>query len=198
MNWFARAGFEKMRDGDRPLGDFHGLARAARRLKLTIPLRPPPARLFASVGLSVLFLVVYGGCNWFTAQRGDVGTLHFAWERHIPFVPVMIAPVHVDRSVLCRGAIPLPTDPRAARLRAAHRGRDPGRRSLLSLVPVSLRFRAAGGRRNSGSNLRLVPRDGSPIQPLSSLHVALGLLLAQIYARHSRGLLRVALLTWFG
>src|SRR5688572_7389271 len=48
--------------------------------------------LAASAGLSALFLVVYGWCNWFTSQRSDVGTLFFEWERLIPFVPLMIAP----------------------------------------------------------------------------------------------------------
>src|SRR5262245_31673750 len=46
----------------------------------------------ASVLLSLLFLVVYGACNWITAQRTDVGTWYFAWERYIPFVPLMIIP----------------------------------------------------------------------------------------------------------
>ena len=46
----------------------------------------------ASFGLSALFLVVYGWTNWFTAQRGNVPTLFFEWERSIPFVPLMIVP----------------------------------------------------------------------------------------------------------
>src|SRR5947209_14785844 len=45
-----------------------------------------------SAGLSVLFLVVYSGCNWITGQRGQVGSFHFQWERAIPFVPFMILP----------------------------------------------------------------------------------------------------------
>src|SRR5436190_10499766 len=48
--------------------------------------------LAVSVGLSALFLIVYGYCNWITAQRHDVGTLYFEWERSIPFVPLMIVP----------------------------------------------------------------------------------------------------------
>src|ERR1043165_4939762 len=48
--------------------------------------------LVVSAGLSVLFLVVYGGCNWVTAHRADVGTLYFEWERNIPFVPFFILP----------------------------------------------------------------------------------------------------------
>src|SRR5204862_672372 len=56
----------------------------------SIPLRAKA--LAVSIGLSALFLIVYGWCNWITAQRHDVGTLYFDWERFIPFVPVMIVP----------------------------------------------------------------------------------------------------------
>jgi len=45
-----------------------------------------------SAGLSVLFLVVYSGCNWITGQRGQVASFYFQWERAIPFVPLMILP----------------------------------------------------------------------------------------------------------
>src|SRR5690349_4165409 len=45
-----------------------------------------------SAGLSILFLIVYGGCNWITARRGDVGFFYFQWERPIPFVPLLILP----------------------------------------------------------------------------------------------------------
>src|SRR5213082_2356725 len=48
--------------------------------------------LCVSAGLSVLFLVVYSGCNWITGQRGHVGSFYFQWERAIPFVPFMILP----------------------------------------------------------------------------------------------------------
>src|SRR4051812_29507408 len=46
----------------------------------------------ASMGLSLLFLLVYGGCNYLTSLRSDVGTWVYQWERHIPFVPLMIIP----------------------------------------------------------------------------------------------------------
>ena len=45
-----------------------------------------------SVLLSLLFMVVYGGCSWITAHRSDVGTWYYSWERYIPFVPVLIIP----------------------------------------------------------------------------------------------------------
>jgi hypothetical protein len=48
--------------------------------------------LVVSGGLSALFLIVYGSCNWITAQRANVGTFYFEWERKIPFVPFFILP----------------------------------------------------------------------------------------------------------
>jgi hypothetical protein len=48
--------------------------------------------LLVSAGLSILFLVVYGGCNWITSQRSDVGVFYFQWERALPFVPFLILP----------------------------------------------------------------------------------------------------------
>ena len=39
-----------------------------------------------------VFVVVYGGCNHFTATRSDVPSFMFEWERHIPFVREMVVP----------------------------------------------------------------------------------------------------------
>ncbi len=38
------------------------------------------------------FVVVYSGCNHLTAARGDVPTLMFEWERHIPFIRELVVP----------------------------------------------------------------------------------------------------------
>lgn len=38
------------------------------------------------------FVLVYSGCNHFTATRGDVPTMMFEWERHIPFVKELVVP----------------------------------------------------------------------------------------------------------
>lgn len=40
--------------------------------------------------LMFLFIVVYGGANWITAQRNDYFDLYFLWEQGIPFIPEMI------------------------------------------------------------------------------------------------------------
>ena len=44
----------------------------------------------ATVLLSLLFMVVYGGTNWLTSLRTDVGTWYYSWEKYIPFVPLMV------------------------------------------------------------------------------------------------------------
>jgi len=38
------------------------------------------------------FVFVYSACNRITAMRGNVPSLMFAWERHIPFVREMVVP----------------------------------------------------------------------------------------------------------
>ncbi|MBT9582536.1 dual specificity protein phosphatase family protein [bacterium] len=46
-----------------------------------------------STWLSIWFLAVYTGCNTLAAWRPhQVGSLYFEWERHYPFVPVLIIP----------------------------------------------------------------------------------------------------------
>jgi protein-tyrosine phosphatase/membrane-associated phospholipid phosphatase len=39
-----------------------------------------------------VFVIVYSSCNRFTATRGDVPSLMFEWERHIPFIREMVIP----------------------------------------------------------------------------------------------------------
>ena len=67
------------------------------------------AAALVSAYLSALFIVVYGGSNWLAAQRGDVATWYYAWERFIPFVPWTVVPymtidaLFVVAPFLCRG-----------------------------------------------------------------------------------------------
>ena len=51
--------------------------------------------LKTSALLSLLFIVVYGGCNVITAARGNAVRFYFQWERGIPFVAWMIVPYMV-------------------------------------------------------------------------------------------------------
>ena len=42
--------------------------------------------------LGPFFFVSYGFANWVSAQRSDVGSIVFAWERHVPLLPWTIVP----------------------------------------------------------------------------------------------------------
>jgi membrane-associated phospholipid phosphatase len=51
-----------------------------------------------------LFAVIYGGCNWLTSERDEVGHYYFAWELSLPFFPRMIWVYH---SILLLFLVPL-------------------------------------------------------------------------------------------
>ena len=65
------------------MGDLHGIGGPARRALMLRAAR-------TSVLLSLFFVVVYGGTNWFTAQRPteEIRTWYFAWE------PAVIRALH--------------------------------------------------------------------------------------------------------
>lgn len=44
------------------------------------------------VFLGPFFFVTYGFANWLASVRADVGSIVFAWEHHIPYVPWTIVP----------------------------------------------------------------------------------------------------------
>ncbi len=150
-----------------------------------------------ALGLSALFLVVYGSCNWITSQRSDVGTLHFEWERHMPFVPLMIVPYmsidlfFVAAPLLCRSNREL----RVFTLRIA------AAILVAGVCFLAFPFRFGFERPTTDGVLGAVfdwfRGMDLPYNLCPSLHITLGMLLARTYARHTRGMLRSALLVWF-
>jgi membrane-associated phospholipid phosphatase/predicted protein tyrosine phosphatase len=153
--------------------------------------------LIAAIGLSALFVVVYGWCNWFTAQRPNVPTLFFEWERSIPFVPWMIAPYlsidlfFIGAPFLCRDDRELATF--AKRITAAI--------LVAGLCFVLFPLRFAFERPHAGAWLGMAfdwfRGMDQPYNLLPSLHIALRTILAEVYARHTRGILRFASNIWF-
>jgi membrane-associated phospholipid phosphatase len=153
--------------------------------------------LAASAGLSLLFLVVYGGCIWVTSQRSDVGVFYFAWERSIPFVPFMILPYLSIDLFFVVAAFLLPDEQElwlfvrrvAAAIVVA---------GLFFLV-LPLRFAfprptAPGWLGTLFDSFRALD---APYNLFPSLHAALLALLAPVYAQHLRGVWRAAVLIWF-
>ena len=147
--------------------------------------------------LSLLFLVVYGTTNWITSQRADVGTWYFQWELAIPFVPLMIIPYmsidlfFVAAPFLCR-------DKRTLKMLAL-------RISFCILVagicfllfPLKLVFERQAVQGWLGVIFDAFLAMDKPYNLLPSLHIALRTILAEVYARKTRGLTNVAVHVWF-
>jgi protein-tyrosine phosphatase len=150
-----------------------------------------------SAGLSVLFLVVYGGSNWITAHRSDVGTWYYGWERYIPFVPLMIVPyMSIDFFFLagpffCR-------DPRELRTLARRIGfAILAAGACFLLFPLRFAFERPEAGGLLGAIFDWFRGMDQPYNQLPSLHITLRTILAHLYVRHTAGLPRVGVRVWF-
>jgi protein-tyrosine phosphatase/membrane-associated phospholipid phosphatase len=161
---------------------------------------PAPSRvkaLAASVGLGLFFLALYGSCNWFTAHRSNVPTLFFEWERFIPFVPLMIVPYmsidlfFVAAPFLCRNDRELAAF--AKRMTAALLVAG----LCFLLFPLRFAFERPHLTGWLGGFFDWFRTLDQPYNLLPSLHIALCLIIAELFVRHTRDLLRYALLFWF-
>src|SRR4029453_11902259 len=153
--------------------------------------------LVASIGLSVFFLIVYGGCNWITAHRANVGTFYFEWERKVPFAPFFILPYmsidlfFVVAPFLCR------TDRELSVL---------AKRIVAAIIvagicflcfPLGFAFSRPHVAGWLGALFDWFRGMDAPYNLLPSLHAAFTLILCDIYFRHTCGLIRVAIMIWF-
>jgi len=147
--------------------------------------------------LSLLFVVVYTGSNWFASQQARVGEWYFAWERHIPFWPIMIVPyLSIDAfflaaPFLCRNREEMRVYTQRVTLAILAAG--------IWFVCMPLRFAfdrpPAGGW--PGVLLHAFVSLDRPFNLFPSLHITLAALLADLYLRRSTGVLRVLCATWF-
>jgi predicted protein tyrosine phosphatase/membrane-associated phospholipid phosphatase len=155
-------------------------------------------RLTASFGLSFLFLVIYGSCNWIAAHRADVGTINFAWERDLPFLPVMIVPYmsidlfFIAAPFLCRTDIELRVFVKRIAMAIIVAG------FCFLLFPLRFAFPRPHATGAIGIVFDWFRGLDRPHNLFPSLHITLCTLLAQTYSQHTRGLPRVALCIWFG
>lgn len=155
------------------------------------------AALLASVALSLLFMVVYNAANWITSSRSDVGTLYFAWERHIPFVPAMIVPYmsidlfFVVAPFLCRDRTELRVFSRRVTLAIVLAG------AAFLLFPLTLAVERPHVDGAMGAVFNWFRGVDLPYNLCPSLHIALRTILAAMYARYARGLWLWASHVWF-
>ncbi len=153
--------------------------------------------LKASIFLSVLFLVVYGGCNYLTSLRHDVGAFYFAWERYIPFIPLFIVPYmsidlfFVAAPFLCANERELRTFSRRIVMAILVAG------ACFLLFPLHFAFERPHVEGILGVVFNHFRNMDQPFNEFPSLHIALRTILAVLYARKTRGLLNYAVRIWF-
>ena len=150
-----------------------------------------------SAELSVLFLVVYSGCNWITGQRSHVGSFYFQWEHAIPFVPLMILPYmsidlfFIAAPFLCRTEEELRTFSRRVIAAILIAG------LCFLLFPLRFAFPRPHASGWLGAVFDWFRGVDLPFNLFPSLHAALLLLLVDVYARNVRGILLLAVMSWF-
>ncbi len=153
--------------------------------------------LKTAAALSALFLVVYNGCSYVTSLRSGVGTWYYAWERYIPFVPIFIVPyMSIDLFFMAAPFV----------CRSDGERRLFARRIALAILLGGVCFlvyplKLAVERPHVSGLLGAIynPFCGvdRPFNLLPSLHIALRTILAELYGRHTRGLVRLASHVWF-
>lgn len=171
------------------MGNLHRFSSPARRQLIDATL--------TSLGTSLLFVLIYGGCSWLTSLRGDVGTWVYGWERMIPFVPLMIIPyMSIDLFFVAAPFV----------------CRDRQERRLLAkricwailvagvcfiLMPLRFAFPRPMPEGWLGTIFGFLHGFDRPYNMFPSLHIALRTILADTYARHTRGALRWSVHIWF-
>ncbi|MBL8876849.1 MAG: phosphatase PAP2/dual specificity phosphatase family protein [Phycisphaerae bacterium] len=173
------------------MGDLHGVGRAPGGTMKWKALR-------ASILLSILFLVVYGSTNYFAAARSGVESCYCWWEKFIPFVPWLIVPYmsidlfFVAAPFLCR------TD-RERRVfvnRIVFAILAAG--TVFLLLPLRFAFERPVMDGWLGVVFNSFRELDKPFNQCPSLHITLCVLLATVYLRRTRGVIRVAIAGWFG
>ncbi len=167
----------------------------------------PPAASMASpswrstavwaAGMGALFFLVYGGTNWITSWRTDVGTLYFPWERRIPFIPILIIPYmsidlfFIGSFFLCMNHEEL----RALTRRVTFAILLSGAGFLL--FPLRFAFERPAVPGELGAIFGLLSALDQPYNLVPSLHISLLAIIRAVYGRRAHGWLRAALEAWF-
>lgn len=147
--------------------------------------------------LAPLFFATYGFATWVTGQRSDVGTLVFEWETAMPFWAWSIVPYWtID---LFYGASLLVPNSRHALKRHALRLISAQLTAVACFLLWPLRFTFARPELDGvfGWLFALLANFDQPFNQAPSLHIALLVILWDLYQRHARGVWRWAVHGWF-
>lgn len=158
--------------------------------------RHAPA-LLTALALSAWFMLVYGVSNHLAASRTHVPSWRYEWERHIPFVPIFIIPyMSIDllffaAPFLCDTARERRTLAARIVLAVAVAG------ACFALMPFTLAIERPTVDGWLGPVFRFLYGFDQPYNLLPSLHIALRTIVADTFARHTRGPAHVASAVWF-
>ena len=176
------------------LHDSHGLARAGGPCHE----RPTFGRAaMTSAALCALFFVVYGGTNYLTSLRHDIGTWVYPWEHDIPFVPLMIIPYFsidlffVAAPFFCSDRKELSILTRRIVMGILVAG------FFFLVMPMRFTFQRPAAPGVLGVVFDWFRGMDRPFNQFPSLHMTLRTILAHTYSRHTRGWKRVASNVWF-
>lgn len=153
--------------------------------------------LTRSALLSLLFVTVYGGCNWLAEQRTSVGVWYFDWERQIPFWPAMILPYlsidafFVVAPFLCRDRDELRVYARRMTAAILVAG------ACFIVMPLRYAFERPVADGWLGALFQAFTSLDRPFNLFPSLHVTLAVILVDMYWRHTKGVLRFVVAGWF-
>jgi hypothetical protein len=167
---------------------------------LSCPSCSPTIRTAAKVSaaLSLLFIIVYGGCNWITSHRLHIGSWYYPFEQYIPFVPVMIVPYmsidlfYVGAPFLCQTRAELNTLAWRITFAIIVAG------VCFLLFPLRMAVPCPQTSGWTHAIFAFLFGFDHPYNLFPSLHITLCLILANFYARHTRGALLFFCLLWFG
>jgi membrane-associated phospholipid phosphatase len=150
-----------------------------------------------STGLCLLFLLVYGGTNYLTSFRHDVGTWVYPWEHSIPFVPLMIIPYmsidlfFIASPFVCSDRKELSILSRRIVMGILVAG------FFFLVMPLRFTFERPAAPGALGVVFERFRAMDRPFNQFPSLHMTLRTILAHTYSRHTRGWKRVASNAWF-
>ncbi|GAA5176302.1 phosphatase PAP2/dual specificity phosphatase family protein [Niveibacterium umoris] len=164
--------------------------------------QPPEARPWREAAgwlalLGPLFFISYGWANAIAAERSEVGSILFAWEHSIPFVPWTILPYwsidlfYAASLFVCTTRAELRTH--VSRLFAVQ---------CISVAcfliwPLRFGFERPQADGLWGAMFTALGSFDKPFNQAPSLHISLLVLLWSLYARHLLGLPRRLLDIWF-
>jgi len=150
------------------------------------------------VGLGLFFYASYGLANWLAFLRAGVPVVVFGWERQIPFLAWSIVPYWSVNAFYAASLFVCATraelDRHAARLLTAQVI------AVACFIAVPLRFSFARPDSTGLPGFLFAVLGGfdKPFNQAPSLHIALLVILWDLYARHAPGRLwRWALHGWF-